>query len=333
MDPLTQGALGAAFPKATRGRSDIVIAGLFGFVGGLAADLDVFIRSDSDPLLFLEYHRQFTHSLVFVPVGGLICALMLHGIWGRRHNLKFLNSFIFCALGYATHTFLDASTSYGTLLFWPFSDTRFSWSIISIVDPIFTVPLLVLVVTAALRRNPRYAQFGLAWAALYLSLGVYQHHTALDMARDLATARGHSPERIEVKPSFANIVLWKSIYETSDAFYIDAVRASIRPNVFPGTSLPRLDITRDIPWMDGNSQQARDIERFRWFSDGYIAQDPNNRNRIFDVRYSFVPNDSAALWSVDVSPDADADGHVRYLTHRQDARAKFAELWRMIISP
>ena len=333
MDPLTQGVLGAAFPKATRGRTDIVIAGLFGFIGGLAADLDVLIRSDTDPLLFLEYHRQFTHSLIFIPVGGVICALLLHGLLGKRCKLSFLSSFLFCSLGYATHTFLDASTSYGTMLFWPFSDTRFSWSIISIVDPLFTIPLLALVLIAAFRRHPSYARFGLIWAAFYLSLGAYQHHTAYHMASGIAAERGHSPSRIEVKPSFGNILVWKSIYETPASFYVDAVRATIKPRIFMGTSVDKLNVPRDLPWLKADSQQAHDIERFRWFSDGFIAEDPSRPNRIFDVRYSFVPNEVTALWSVELSMNAEDDAHDRYETHRENAREKFGELWRMIISP
>ncbi|NNF80958.1 MAG: metal-dependent hydrolase, partial [Rhizobiales bacterium] len=66
MDPFTQGALGAALPQATRRAAHVGIAGALGFASGMAADLDIFIRSSSDPLLFLEYHRQFTHSLIFI---------------------------------------------------------------------------------------------------------------------------------------------------------------------------------------------------------------------------------------------------------------------------
>ena len=72
MDPLTQGALGAALPLATRRRAGAVAAGALGFVAGMAADLDVLIRSDLDTLLYLQYHRQFTHSLIFIPVGSAI---------------------------------------------------------------------------------------------------------------------------------------------------------------------------------------------------------------------------------------------------------------------
>ena len=108
MDPLTQGVLGAALPQATSAPRYAASAGLLGLLAGMAADLDVLIQSSTDPLLFLEYHRQFTHSLVFIPVGGMICAVLLHGLIGRRRSLSFRQTWVFCTLGYATHALLDA---------------------------------------------------------------------------------------------------------------------------------------------------------------------------------------------------------------------------------
>jgi hypothetical protein len=87
MDPLTQGTLGAALPQATAGRARMGLATLAGFAGGMAPDLDVLIRSSEDPLLFLEYHRQFTHSLVFIPVGAAVVAALLWAGWGWRRRL------------------------------------------------------------------------------------------------------------------------------------------------------------------------------------------------------------------------------------------------------
>ncbi len=330
MDPLTQGALGAALPQATRSKTNVGIAGTLGFLAGLAADADVFIRSDADPLLFLEYHRQFTHALIFIPVGGLLCALALHWTLARRWQLTFARTFLFCTLGYATHALLDACTSYGTMLFWPFSTERVSWSVVSIVDPAFTVPVLILVVVAGLRRKPVLARIALAWAALYLTAGALQHHAALAMSAEIAASRGHTPIRIQVKPSFGNILVWKTIYETPDRFYVDAVRAGIAPHVFPGVSVAKLDLARDLPWLDTASQQARDIERFGWFSNGFLAQDPENPNRIIDVRFSFVPNTVSSLWSIELEPEAPPTAHVRYLTHRERAQESLGELWRMV---
>lgn len=331
MDPLTQGALGAALPQATRRNTQLGIAGALGFLAGMAADLDVLIRSDTDPLLFLEYHRQFTHSLIFIPVGGLICALALHWLLGRRRGLAFAQTLLFCTLGYATHALLDTCTSYGTMLFWPFSDARFSWSIVSVVDPLFTVPVLTLVVLAGLRRKPALARVALAWAGIYLTLGTLQHHAALDMGGEIAASRGHSPIRLEAKPSFGNILVFKTIYETSDRFYVDAVRAGIVPRTFPGTSVQKLVPSRDLPWLDPASQQAEDVERFRWFSQGFVAKDPEHPNRIIDVRYSFVPNDVSALWSIELAPEAPPTAHARYRTHREYARESLGKLWPMVV--
>ena len=331
MDVFTQGALGAALALAVPHKKPLVrIAGGFGFIAGMAADMDVFIRSSTDPLLALEYHRQFTHALAFIPIGGLLCAVLLHGLCGRRWQLPFLQSFIFCTLGYATHALLDAATSYGTQLLWPFSAMRVSWSIISIVDPLFTVPLAVLIAVAALRRAPLFARVAMAWVAIYLTAGVLQHNAALAMGRDIAAARGHAPLRLEAKPSFANILVWKVIYETPTHFHVDAVRAGPAPRVFDGVALPKLDLARDLPWLDPRSQQAEDIARFTSFSQGFVAQDPAHPNRIIDIRYSFVPNDIKALWSIAVSPDAAGTDHARYLTHRAQARENLGVLWRMV---
>jgi len=330
MDPLTQGALGAAFPQAMAQRRQVVSAGLLGFLSGMAPDLDVLIRSSEDPLLFLEYHRQFTHSLFFVPFGGLICALLLHGLIGRRGGLSPWQTYLFCVLGYATHGLLDACTTYGTLLLWPFSDQRFAWNTISMIDPLFTLPLLALVIWAALRRRPALARAGLVWVLAYQGLGVWQREQAELHGWAVARERGHEPLRLEAKPSFANILVWKVVYETDTHFHVDAVRTWPSVVDYPGGSIPRLDVARDLPWLQGESQQRLDIERFRWFSNGYVALDPAVPGRIIDVRYSMLPNEINSLWSIQLRPHAAPDDHVSYAMHRSGGRQQAGVLWRML---
>jgi inner membrane protein len=336
MDPVSQGALGAALPQSIRARwsgqrrTHAAVAGFLGMLGGMAADLDILISSNTDPLLFLTYHRQFTHSLVFIPFGGFIVALFLHGILGRRWTIGFWQTVLLCSLGYATHALLDSATSYGTMLRWPFSETRFSWSIISIVDPLFTLPLLVSVLMAGIRDEPRYARIGLVWALLYLGAGWFQHQAAREIAENLAASRGHAPLRHEIKPSIGNLLVWRSVYETEDRFFVDAVRVGLAPRVFEGTSVAKLSLARDFPWLEPDSQQARDIGRFGHFSDGFTAVDPAKANRILDVRYAFVPNEVNALFSIELSEEAGPAEHVRYQPHRQNAREQFDRLWRMV---
>ena len=87
MDPLSQGVIGASLAQATvANKRHLISAGIIGFLSGMAPDLDILIRSEQDPLLFLEYHRQFTHSLVFIPFGGLLCAVILFFIFRFKKN-------------------------------------------------------------------------------------------------------------------------------------------------------------------------------------------------------------------------------------------------------
>lgn len=330
MDPVSQGVLGASLPQAASKHKHIALAGILGFFGGLAPDLDVLIRSSSDPLLFLEYHRQFTHSLFFIPIGGLICALVLHLLLARRRGLAFRHTWLYCTLGYATHALLDACTTYGTQLLWPFSSQRFAWNTISIIDPLFTVPIAVLVIASYKKRDRRFARIALAWALIYQGIGLIQRDRAIEAGETIAAMRGHEPVRLEAKPSFGNLLVWKIVYETQQRFYVDAVRVGIDSKAYNGQSILKLDIARDFPWLDHNSQQARDIERFRWFSNGYIALSPQNPHRVIDVRYSMVPNQVDALWSIELSPDADPLQHANYTTHRDTAERGRRLFWQML---
>lgn len=319
MDPLTQGVLGASLSQSVSKKQHLMVAGVLGLLSGLAPDLDALIRSQSDPLLALEFHRQFTHSLLFIPIGSLICALVLHPLIAKTRGLSFKQSWLYCALGYGTHALLDSCTTYGTQLFWPLTNERYAWNTISIIDPVYTLPILILLVFAIWKRDPWLARVAFLWALIYPTLGMIQRDRAEAVGWQLAQERQHTPIRLEAKPSFANILVWKVVYETEHRYYVDAVRIGTSVKTYPGESIAKLDVSLDFPWLDLNSQQAKDIERFRWFSNGYVAQDPADEMRIIDIRYSMVPNQLSTLWSIKLEPSVDSEMHVRYETHRDNA--------------
>lgn len=330
MDPLSQAVLGAAAAASAAPPQQARIACLLGLLAGMAPDLDVFIRSASDPLLFLEYHRQFTHSLIFVPFGGLICGLVLYHLFARKQGLTLGRSILYCTLGYATHALLDACTTYGTQLFWPFSDVRIAWNTVSVIDPLFTLPILILIVYAGRQRSAVLARLALAWAIAYPTIGLLQRDRAEALGWEIARSRDHQPVSLEAKPSFANLVLWKIVYETSDDYYVDAVRVGFSSKVFDGERIPKLDLERDFPWLDHDSQQAQDIERFRWFSGGYVARDPHHANRITDIRFSMLPNQILGLWSIQLSEQAGVDSHVSYEVSRDTSDAVLEKFRAML---
>lgn len=310
MDPLTQGTLGAALSQTAAQPAKVRAYAAAGAIAGLAPDLDILIRSSTDPLLYLEFHRQFSHSLIFIPIGAGLCALLLQPV--LRRWLSFKEIWLACLLGFATHGLLDACTSYGTQLFWPFSDARVAWSWISVVDPVFSGPLFLFVVLAALHRNRGFAVAGLCWALVYLALGAVQHQRATDAVMTLASERGHTVERMAAKPAFANLILWKAIYEADGEIYVDGVRLIRKVSVCEGASISRLQLDRDLPWLRPDSQQAKDLIRFHWYSDGWLALDPNDPDYVVDVRYAALPNRIDALWGLKVDRSAAADAHTRW---------------------
>jgi inner membrane protein len=331
MDPVSQAVFGASWAQQASPRGKISAAGAVGSVAAMAPDLDALIRSSTDPLLFLEYHRQFTHALCFIPFGALLCAgLFYWTVRSVRRRLSFAETYVFCFLGFASHGLLDACTSYGTQLLWPFSDARIAWSNVSVVDPAFTLPVLALVVLAGIRQRPAYARWALVWGAAYLSLGVVQRERAEGVAEALAASRGHVPQRLEAKPAFASLLLWKVIYEHDGRYYVDAVRTGLSTEVFEGDSIVKLDLDEHFPWLDEDSQQARDVERFSRISDGFVAPNGERAGHIVDLRYSMVPNEIDAFWAIVLDPDAAADDHVRFVTTRERAPEQAARLFDMM---
>jgi inner membrane protein len=314
MDPVSQGVLGAALPAALGNKDKLKTIVWAGCLAGMAPDLDVLIRSPTDPILFLEYHRQFTHALAFIPIGALLCALVFHRF--ARHRLRFRELYLTCLLGYATHGLLDACTTYGTQLFWPFSNERVAWNSVSIIDPLFTLPLLTLMALTLIKSNPWYARAAVIWALSYLAFGAFQRDRAESLGQLLAEQRGHEPLRLSAKPGFANLFLWKVVYETDTDFHVDAVRTGLTPTWFEGEQIKKLDISNDLPWLDPLSQQAEDLRRFNWFSMDYLAIDKYDRDYIIDIRYSMLPNEINALWGIRLDRQAATADHAKYVVNR-----------------
>jgi inner membrane protein len=328
VDPLSQGALGAAVAACPSRGQPVAAAAGAGAVAGMAPDLDVFIRSSADPLLFLEYHRQFTHALAFVPLGALLCAVVLYPI--VRRWLRPAALYGCCLLGYGSHGLLDACTSYGTQLLWPFSDARIAWNVVAVIDPLFTVPLLTLVLAAAWRGRPGLALAGACWALAYLALGAWQGERAERATLRLAEQRGHEIERLTVKPSFGNLLVWKSIYLADGGFHVDAARLVGAVTWYPGTRIDRLVVARDLPWLAPTSRQWRDLQRFRRFSADHLAVDPDDSTRVVDIRYSVVPNRVDALWGIHLAPGDDSDPPARFVQNSRASPAERAVLWAML---
>ncbi len=298
MAPITHALLGGSVATAFRISRLGKWAWIIAASSAMVPDVDIFFYT-SDPLTHIILHRHFTHALIFIPLGALLVTLlfMLKPQLRPRLGQVYLAAFI----GYATHGLLDSATSYGTLLFWPFSYQRVALDCIAIVDPIFTGALLIGLIAAVRRQSPPMAIAAVLFCLGYLALGGIQESRALRTQHALADQRGQIIEHGRVIPTLGNLLVWRSIYQSAGQLHADGIREGFgNSEVQPGPTAPMATVA-DLPVK--NQFAMDEFKRFRWFSDGFIASTPAAPSVIGDMRYSARTSAFDPVWGVHFEGD------------------------------
>lgn len=313
MDPFTHALTGAAVAHAASGRAIGQRALVVGVVAGLLPDLDVLIRSAADPLLAIEHHRGFTHSLAFALAGGIAAGILL-GPRGAR-----IPAALAAVLAWTSHALLDAATTYGTQLFWPFSRYRVGLDVISVLDPLFTLTVLVAVIAAFAGRR-RLTAAALAVAVGWLVVGFVQRERAGSVQLRVASTRDHRIERGAVFPTMGNTIVWRSIYSSGGEFHMDRIRV-------PWFGAPSFATVGSVPPATAPSdpQLRRDFDRFAWFSGGWVAVAPADPTVIGDARYSLRGDSWEPVWGIRLHP-----GSVAWVDRTRERDVSPADLFREI---
>ncbi|MFM8980160.1 MAG: metal-dependent hydrolase [Planctomycetia bacterium] len=293
MDPLTQGLLGAVAAQAALPARHARAAWAGGLAGGLLPDADVLLGPWSDPALPWELHRHFTHGLLLAPVLGLLAAglllLLVPPLRAARRAVAAA-----AVLGALTHAPLDLCTSYGTKALWPFSRADLTWDLYPIIDPLFTLLLLLGVVLAAVRGRRRPAVLALAGVALYSGAALLQRSAALEAQATLARLRGHAPVRARVLPLPCSLLAWRSLYEVQGEAVADLLRITPWGGVqwVEGGRLPLLPAGQEAEGVATPAGRARVLDvarRYRTFADGWVARLPGEPLALGDLRFSLDP--------------------------------------------
>ena len=166
MDTITHGIAGALISKACFRGEDLVaikpmnrarIVTWSLMLGAIFPDSDVFRDIFShDSLLMITWHRSITHSLVLLPVWALSLAALTRWIvrWRKWSAPSFFALFGIYALGILSHIFLDLVTTFGTMIWSPFSRSRPAWDLLFIVDFTFAGILLLPQFLAWINLDP-----------------------------------------------------------------------------------------------------------------------------------------------------------------------------------
>ncbi|WP_299760607.1 metal-dependent hydrolase [Ramlibacter sp.] len=327
MDSLSQLALGAAVGVATMGRRSAVWkAALWGGLAGTLPDLDVFI-DHGDALRNMTMHRGFSHSLFWLTLAAPALAAVPAALHRERANFGRWWLAIWLAL--VTHPLLDAMTVYGTQLLHPFTDHPFGVGSMFIIDPLYSVPLLLGLGVALARREWRgigWNRLGLALSTAYLAWSVAAQWHVTGVARQALAARGVAAAPLLVTPSPFNTVLWRVVAMHPDGSYdegfyslLDGGRP-LRLQRLGGDprlreQLGGLDSVRRLAHFTHGFYRLHERDGQAWATDLRMGQEPH---------YSFsflVARREGAGWTALVPRNQGSRG---------DTRAGLAWLWQRL---
>ena len=248
-------------------------------------------------MLFFLYHRHFTHSLLFIPIGALIVTLVLLIFKRFRTNWKF--TFLAALIGYATHGLLDACTNYGTVLFWPFSITRVSWDIVSIIDPFVTIPLCLGVVCTVVFNKRKPVILALIFVSVFMLFNGFQHYRAMTAVQNELAKRQINTQKVRVFPQLLSSTSWRGIALTSNHVYmINAETPLFNVSRIPFVKSFPFFLSQKLPnYVKESSSLMNDFTIFNWFTDSFLIKVNNKPLVLADGR--FLDYDGTlALWSI-----------------------------------
>ncbi len=314
VDGITQALLGAVVGHAIAGRKLGARATRWGAVGGVIPDLDSFVAAPFGEFATMVHHRGITHSLWFGPVVGSALGWLLWKWYRRRDPEKNGGAeqrtawMLAMAFAVGTHPWLDSMTSYGTQLLTPFSNQRFAFEGIGIIDPLYSLVLVAALVVARVRRGrPEFTKV-VSWSALglttaYVILGMVLNARAVNFAREDLTKRGVSFDALYAYPTVFQLWLRRVAVHSPERLLVGYV-STWKPS--------------PVHWWAGKIERSERIETvrktergqlFEWFAvgrtvgheraspEGYVVE-------IDDVRYGLPGTPGFGMWGIRATLDA-----------------------------
>ena len=331
MDSLTQIVLGSAVAAAIAPARHRRAALLAGAALGTLPDLDalpLMLLSD-DPVVHMTVHRSFSHSLFVLP----LVAFAIWWLFKRFGNGRVAEAprqwFWAIQLALVTHPLLDAFTVYGTQLWWPLMPPPAMWSSVFIIDPLYTIWLLVACVAAFFLRERvaarRVLLVGLVLSTLYLGWSLLAKSLVdREAGRALAAMGLADAPRFSVPMPF-NTLLWRVVAMTPSGF-VEGERSLVAdegPMVFRGhpSNVQALRQAAAIPA----------VQRLSWFNHGFQkAQVRDGQLVLSDLRMGAEP-DYTFNFAV-AEPDGDGWRAIptRQLRWPWEARRQLGAMWQRI---
>ncbi|WP_373519907.1 metal-dependent hydrolase, partial [Pricia sp.] len=303
---------------------------LYGAIAGTIPDLDVLTRYFVDTVTATEWHRGFSHSIFFAVLFSPIFGWLISKIEGKS-QATFVDWTRLMFWGLLTHPVLDAFTTWGTQLFWPF-DLRLAFKNIFVIDPLYTLPFLVFLILAMgqKRLSPKrkkYNQMGLFVSCSYLLVTLLLKGFAYRKFVDSLDARGIEYKAIDTRPTPFNTILWTANIDVGDGYLIGNY-SFFDSKEIDFTAYPK---NRQLL---GALKEEDKVKRLAKISEGWYTVTENNDTLIFnDLRFGLIsldPYETRFAFSYKLIESENGVQVRETEKFNRDAKNLFAALWERI---
>lgn len=228
MDPLTHALSGALLARAAAtapARLPLRWQITAGFTAAAFPDIDLILRL-IDTITYLNWHQGPTHSLILLPVWAWLLAWLFSRLSRGRFGWRLF--YQPACLGLTIHIAGDLITSYGLMLFAPFSTERYSLPLVFVIDPWFSS-----IIAAGLIASWRYPQRRIPAIAALLVLCGYViflftlHQQAAAIASRYIESQAISSPQIDLLPQPLSPFHWKIIIRYHETYHIADIDLSI----------------------------------------------------------------------------------------------------------
>ena len=327
MDSITQIVLGASVGYAVAGKQLGKKAFLWGAFAGTLPDLDIIVTVFSnDPFTYLKHHRGFSHSLVF----SVVCPTALYAFLKRfKPNWDALAYSKLFFWGILTHLLLDSFTSWGTQVFWPFS-YRVAFNSLFIIDPAYTIPLLLALMCAIFSKSHQFRQkalfVGLLISSLYLLLSLVMKGVMHEKFELLFNQNIAGVSRFTSRPTPMNLMLWSATAETDLGYYYGLISVFDKNHQKEFYFVPK-NHELLTPYLRGRTGSLVH------YSKGYYRVMPTSTGVVMhDLRYGFMGdpflNDETYVFSYVLQADESGDVSLVIKNPRpQNTELLLSQMW------
>jgi inner membrane protein len=273
----------------------------------------------------MVYHRAQSHGLFYLTLFAPLLAWLVSSLHGEKALFKRWLLALWLAL--FTHPILDWFTIYGTQLWQPFSDAPLGLGSMFIVDPLYTLPLLIGVIAALASKAAglRWNAWALSFSCMYLAWSAMAQIHVHFVVRETLAARGITNAPFFATPAPLNTILWRVVVLRPGGFEEGYY------SLFDKERRIQLDPFKSDDTLRDALKSNKDVQRLTAFTGGFVKlQEKNGKALLSDLRMGQEPGYvfTFAIAERDAQqPNGWRDLPSSNVGERGDAGKLFAWLW------